>query len=103
MSMANLVKRCAVLIKYGFTFEQTRRHNKRLLTYFESHPGDGWSEVCDITDDQSTAPVPLDPEAPQLTDCGATDQDFEFSYEEQDNYPFFSGLTVAAGKIKVNE
>ena len=76
MSVTNLVKRFPGLVKCGLTFEQIRRHNKRLHTYFESHPEDGWNEACDITDSQSTVTVEPDPDAHQVPDCGAMDPGF---------------------------
>ena len=46
MNVTNLVRRVPILIKCGLTLEQIRRHNKRLLTYFEPHSEDGWTKCA---------------------------------------------------------
>ena len=96
MSVAALIKRYPILLKCGLSFEQIRRHNKRLSKFLSSQLEDDVCGVCDISDGgKVTAAVQTDPHIVQVPDCASKDADFELVQEDDrqaDEFPFFEDL-----------
>ena len=95
MSIASLLSRHPILLKTGLSFEQLRRHNKRLIKYLSDK--EAVDEQVDISDGTHTAAIEGDAMAYEVPDCGALDADFELVKSDErgeDDFPFFAGLTA---------
>ena len=94
MSVTSLMERYPILLKSGLSFEQLRRHNRRLWKYLSQQTG--VDETCDISDGVSTAAVQNDPFAVHVPDCAIGDVDFELvrnDERQEDAFEFFVDLT----------
>lgn len=95
MSVASLLRRYPIILKCGLSFEQVRRHNKRLNNYFEKHQGEGVDESCDVSDGVNQATIQHTPDFPVVPDRATLDADFEMAYDEENenDFPNFTELT----------
>ena len=95
ISVAILLESYPMLMKAELSFEQLRRHGKRIKAYFEANPEFGMDESCDITVGNNTVTVRQE-YAEEIRDSAPQHADFElFTHveEKETDFPHFAVLT----------